>query len=170
VSLHDVVSSKIYTDIRVKDHQGNSIPVPLLTIDDLVNMGIKQGRGDVLDGSSWRRGLPVLVQQYQPAAAYAIEGMDAMAVAKDGQEFSNPRDLFGEIDTPIGSWQSQAEACLCALVGTKERAYQSEVSWHASLSLGHKTTTSQKLNWQAVCRCVSFFFPSVMLLALTFLW
>jgi hypothetical protein len=156
VSLHDLVSSKIYTDIRVQDLRGNSIRVPRLTVDHLVTMAAKQGKEDVLDATTFADSNPVLVRNYEPVAKYAIEAMGAMMLTKAGEEVPNPRDLFGEQDTPIGQWQSQAEACFCAMVGIKERAYQSEFSWLSSVSLGHKSDKEAKLNWQAVCRCVLF--------------
>ena len=152
VSLPDLVSSKLYTEIRVGSVGGNSIEVPALTVAHLVEMGASQKKGDLLDASTYAKGSPDLVTEYQPAAGYAIEGMGFKAIDKAGVEFANPRDLFGEEATSIGLWQSQAEACFCALVGTKERAYQSEFSWLSSVSLGHKTEKSEKLNWQAVCR------------------
>jgi hypothetical protein len=47
------VSSKIYTDIRVQYLRGNSIRVPPLTVDHLVAMAAKQGKGDVLDATTF---------------------------------------------------------------------------------------------------------------------
>lgn len=153
VSLADVVNSHHYSGCQLLNGEGEPVRMPPLTVEDFRQMGEAQQEDDVLDASTYdnkRPNCPALMHDYLPSSRFAIEGQHSKDI--DGND--NPRDLFGKPGDTIGKWQAQAEACFLALLGTKERAFQSEFSWMAEPAISHRTRSDQRVNWQAAIRCV----------------